>query len=424
MKILWSVNVVIEEAGAVMGQRAVMQVSWLNRLSRVIRDETELVICYPTNETREMKCADGDRVRFYAIPRKSRNGFRYESGLTACYREILQKERPDVIHIWGTEFPSTLSMVQACEQEQLLEHTVVSIQGMISKLADHFYASLPFPVRHRYAFKNLLRGNNLYWYRRKFVQRGKYEVQALQKLRHAIGRTDWDRAALLSINPKIRYHYNSETLREPFYEGNWKPENCERHRIFMSQSGLPYKGMHYALHALHEIVTQYPDTHLYVTGRNLQPDVTFREALRMDGYERYLQSLIRKYHLEKHVTFLGTLNAEQMKEQYLKANVFILPSAMENSPNALGEAMLLGIPSIASDVGGVKNLMEHGKEGLVYQHDVPYVLAYYVMQVFEEQPEVLMERSKASREHAGRLYDAGKNMRELLEIYREIGNRD
>lgn len=64
---------------------------------------------------------------------------------------------------------------------------------------------------------------------------------------------------------------------------------------------------------------------------------------------------------------LGTLNETDMCERYSRANVFILPSAIENSPNSLGEAMLVGIPVVATDVGGVKNLMTDKKEGYFYE---------------------------------------------------------
>ena len=71
-----------------------------------------------------------------------------------------------------------------------------------------------------------------------------------------------------------------------------------------------------------------------------------------------------------------------MCEQYLKANVFVLPSAIENSPNSLGEAMMLGTPTVVSDVGGVKNMIDHEKEGYVYQPDASYMIAYYAGRFF------------------------------------------
>ena len=82
------------------------------------------------------------------------------------------------------------------------------------------------------------------------------------------------------------------------------------------------------------------------------------------------------------VTFLGSLSGKQMKENYLKANVFVLPSTIENSPNSLGEAMLLGLPCAAADVGGVTDMLESGSEGIVFQGTAPYMLSDAIEKIF------------------------------------------
>ncbi len=53
----------------------------------------------------------------------------------------------------------------------------------------------------------------------------------------------------------------------------------------------------------------------------------------------------------------------------------MLPSHIENSPNALCEAMLVGTPCIAAFVGGVPSLVRHGEEGLLYHDADPFALA-------------------------------------------------
>ena len=104
---------------------------------------------------------------------------------------------------------------------------------------------------------------------------------------------------------------------------------------------------------------------------------------------------------------------------HLRANVFVSPSSIENSPNSVGDAMLLGMPCVSSDVGGVKNLMEHGKEGFVYQADAPYMLAYYVCRIFEdEQLASLLGESAAKK--AAATHDRAANTARLAEIYQEI----
>ena len=95
------------------------------------------------------------------------------------------------------------------------------------------------------------------------------------------------------------------------------------------------------------------------------------------------------------------------------------PSTIENSPNSLGEAMLLGVPCISSDVGGVKNMLVHNLEGYIYQADAPYMIAYYVKKVFNDANCALII-SKNAKSHAGKTHNRDENLKILLKIYREL----
>lgn len=69
-----------------------------------------------------------------------------------------------------------------------------------------------------------------------------------------------------------------------------------------------------------------------------------KEKLKIGSYGKYLRDEIVKYGLEEKVHFLGRLQAEDMCDAYLKSELFVSASALENSPNSVGEAMLLGMP--------------------------------------------------------------------------------
>lgn len=452
MKIIWSVNVITKGAGEAIGQKAEASVTWLDHLSSKLKEQVELVIIVPMHElygqhfkisdcTPEMaerieiipvntKITDlgydeivstkKDQIRYYYLPRKSFNGFDYEEEMSFLYETVLEREKPDLIHIHGTEFPATLSIVEAAERLELIDKTVVSIQGIITEIAKAFCGGVPKKLEQAYSLKDYLRHNNLKHYQAWLAKRGEYEVLALKQVKHVIGRTSWDRTHLFEINPSLTYHYNSETMRTAFYEGRWKTEEMDPHRIFMSQGGLPYKGMHYALEALGELVVDYPDLELYITGRNLGKGASLKDLLRFSAYELYLRKMLRKKKLWNRVFFLGSLNAEQMKEQYLKANVFILPSTVENSPNSLGEAMLLGVPIVAADVGGVKDLMRAGMEGESYPCYESGALAAAIRRVFECSGETLEKRGSQKSAHARLLYDPEKNLADLLDIYQKL----
>ena len=87
--------------------------------------------------------------------------------------------------------------------------------------------------------------------------------------------------------------------------------------------------------------------------------------------------------------------------------------------NSVGEAMLLGVPTVSSDVGGVKNLLTHGEEGLVYPYDEPKVLAYYIKRIFDDD-DLARRFSENARKRAADIYDSEKNAQRLKEIYRAV----
>ena len=81
--------------------------------------------------------------------------------------------------------------------------------------------------------------------------------------------------------------------------------------------------------------------------------------------------------------------------------------------------MLLGVPVVTSDVGGVKNLIKHDEEGFIYQHDASYMLAYYIMRIFSDDD--LAERfSERARAHAHLTHCKSKNTETIIQIYKNI----
>lgn len=347
----------------------------------------------------------------------------YLPQLETQFLRELEEYRPDVIHIWGSEYGHTLAMVNAACQAGMQDKAVISIQGLCSVYAGHYAEGVPHRIQAGFTFRDLVRRDNILQQQKKFALRGDLEEQALNKVRHVIGRTPWDKACARRVNPDAQYHFCNETLRPDFYSGSWNYADCQKHRIFASSCAYPVKGFHYLLQALAEVIKVYPDAVLAVPGKNILEDSGIKAKLRRDSYQKYLLALIAQYQLREHLQFLGSLSAAQMKEQYLKANVFALPSTIENSPNSLGEAMLLGVPCVASDVGGVADLLVHGEEGFVYQSTAPYMLAHYIMQVFalEDQAKTM---AQAGAQHAAKTHDPAENLKTLLDCYRSIAGKE
>ncbi len=342
----------------------------------------------------------------------------YVPALEALFRRELQSFQPDVIHVWGTEFGHTLAMVNAARALGQENRVVVSIQGLCVCVARHYNEGIPERVIHSDSLRDFLRHDNLAQQAKTFAKRGALEVEALRKVHHVIGRTEWDRACTGQINPEAVYHTCNETMRATFYTGTWQYAQCSRHRIFVTNWADPRKGFHYLLEALHLLLPQYPDAEVCAVGNSYYP-VSLKDRLRAQAYHKYLARLTDQYGVKDKIHFTGYLTAEQMKAEFLRSNVYVLPSTMENSPNTVCEAMLLGVPCVSSAVGGLLKMMKHGEEGFVYQSTAPYMLAYYIDRVFQMGAEA-EKMGLAAQAHARKTHDPDTNLRTLLEIYREV----
>ena len=174
-----------------------------------------------------------------------------------------------------------------------------------------------------------------------------------------------------------------------------------------------------------EIMKKYPETQVYVAGNRITGEESLKKKILISSYGKYIKEQMKKYGIKDRVHFLGSQNAGQMKERYLKSNLFLSPSTIENSPNSVGEAMILGVPVVSSDVGGVHNLLKDTEEGFLYPTLSKEKLTEAVLKVFamngtEEQ----VKMCTAARVHARKTHDADTNYKRLLEIYADISKNN
>lgn len=428
MKVLWLINAPIPALCERAGLPVQVKEGWIeglyNSLMALVREEKkdfELAMAFPQFSRSETIEGELDGNSFYGFYKEEDKPYKYNKRLEERLKYIIEKADPDVVHIAGTEYEHAAAMVRVFNKP---EKTVVSIQGLTSVYARHYMADLPIKIRYGFTFRDLVKLDNLYFDRKKYYKRGAMEKETIRGAGHIIGRTDWDNICTRLINPEARYHYCSEILRKSFYDGSrWNMDECDSHTIFVSQGYYPIKGLHYMLEALGDIRKFYPDVRLRVAGGVSLNNAGLKNRLKQKNYQHYLAKLIEKYSLAECVEFLPPLKADEMKKMYLKSNVFVSPSSIENSPNSLGEAMMLGVPCVSSLVGGVGNMLINGAEGFTYQHDAPYMLAYYVMEIFRLQKEnrqQLADMTDMAHSHAMRLFDSEKNAANMLEIYSGI----
>ena len=415
MKVLWITNILFPEVQAVLTGNKDLKSSggWmLGAASNLVHNGVlKLYVATVSPFVKELHCIEGESIVYYIIP-YGRGNLKPNPKYQYYWREVNSDVNPDVVHIHGTEFSHGYEYMRACGADNV----VISIQGMKSAYSYYYQGLTKCDVYRNITFRDILRGSILKG-QRDFKRSSQYEIAMLQMSKHIIGRTSWDRARTWAINPKAKYHFCNETLRKEFYDGSiWDYERCRKHTIFLSQAGYPIKGLHQVLKAMPLILRLYPNATIRIAGHDITKCNSFRDFLHLTGYGLYIKRLIKRLKLQDNVKFVGNLNAEQMKSEYLSANVFVCPSSIENSPNSLGEAQILGVPCVASYVGGVPDMMV-GYENNLYRFEEIEMLADRIFNVFNRKANIDTSDSiyKAALRH-----DQTVNAMQLLSIYNSI----
>lgn len=418
MVVLWLCNFSLPMIAEKIGEKVRVNEGWIQGLYGSLIDNAlidRIIYLFPQKTYIDNCTGRIGKLDYMGFYSSESNPSVVSKNLTALFEKIIQLHKVDVIHIMGTEYAHSVAMINAAENTGNLKRTIVSIQGMPSVYYKHYLLGVPEKVIRRKRIKDIVYHSDLIKQQQLMQKRGKSEEYVLSKAINVMGRTEWDAACTMQINAERKYFHGGEILRECFYQGAWDVNKINRHSVFISQATYPVKGFHFFVEAAGFLVTKYQDLQVYVGGRNIYSGPTWKKS----SYEKYVCDLIEKYDLNKKITFTGVLRAEEMKEKYLTCNVFVSPSTIENSPNSVGEAMILGVPTITSDVGGVKDMLIHKKEGYIYPADEPYMLAFYIDQIFSSD-ELAQRLGRNAHLHAALTHNRESITKEVLETYKEI----
>lgn len=314
-------------------------------------------------------------------------------------KEIIADFKPDLIHVFGSElYPSLVTRVSGHIP------TILHLQGLLSL---SIYILLP-PEVSKWSF--VLSGKGLrgkfhnyqylaYW------KRSAYREKAILKaVPYAFGRTDWDRRGLDMLNPNAEYYHCGEMLRSVFYE---KRERVIPLRPIISTTiGSPlYKGFDVILKVANILKNELKVDFEWNVYGNVSPE--------------FMERLTKLKHENLNVNLMGLASAETIHEGLLNSSLYFHSSYIENSPNSVGEAQLVGIPVVAGRVGGTDSMVEHGKTGFLYPITDPYTAAYYVKYLIENR-DANITIGKAAREVALERHNPDFIMDEMLKTYEEI----
>lgn len=420
MRVLWTVNLIPANAAKELQIQSEVLGGWVESMAGQLREKEDIELAIACKCSAEQKFAiKVNGIRYYSLGYSSKTSLEI---LEQQCKEIIEDFCPDLIQIEGTEFLHAKAMLQTGNNNMI--PTVVSMQGilngqyayqcgqlqiddmMFSRSITEIFAAWILHLRKRM------------WYK----PRMKPEREIIENAKYILGRTTWDRAHTYAMNPNAKYYTCNRVLREPFYKTKWDIKKMERHSIYVGNGYYALKGLHFVIQALPQLIQEYPDAKLYVAGYKPYEENDKRSFLKK-GYAAYLKKIIKDFSVEKYIEFTGPLKADEVAEKLAHVNVYVLASVAENSPNTLGEAMMVGTPCVASYVGGVPDMAADGKEALLYRNDDPALLAWNIKRIFDDDS-LALKLSEAGHEKALITHDAMRNAEQLMNVYKDILDRN
>lgn len=181
------------------------------------------------------------------------------------------------------------------------------------------------------------------------------------------------------------------------------PPWCNKPVLGIVARLIPAKGVDVFLRAVQLLHPEIPDLRAVIIG---------------DGPARgQLQALSRELGVENVVSFLG--HCSDVPNRLLKTAIFVLPTRCEGLGISIMEAMAMGVPVIATNVGGVPELIRHGDTGILVNCEDYGAIAGHARGIIRD-PQGAEALRKAAYRHIADNYKTGVMLEQIYQLYRRV----
>ena len=332
----------------------------------------------------------------------------FRNDMDKVYIKLIEEINPDIIHIHGSEN----------DFHNIVDKTkipiVMSIQGNITvyayKYLSGFHGQYLSTPKKPISFQSLILGRDSFKNGLKRMNRlARIEQRNLFNIKYIIGRTDWDYRITRVLSPNSDYYIGNEILRSSFYKIKWQNKDFSGLiKIHTTNGDNYYKGFEDVCLAL---------SLLNSLGYNIE--WTVAGISENSTINRISKKYLKDKYPHKGLKLLGSLDEIMLCNILKDTNIYVMPSHIENSPNNLCEAMIMGIPCIATHAGGTASILKDREEGLIIQDGDPWAMAGAVIELINN-PEQAISYGNNARKKALVRHDRDIIVKTLIDIYQDI----
>ncbi len=325
--------------------------------------------------------------------------------------DVIDNVQPNLIHIHGSEN----DFVRVIDRTNI--PVVLSIQGIASSVYAAFNGGFSSEVLKKVKNRNILyhlfgigffEKMNIDLYERSLI-----ENQYLSEIKYFFGRTHWDFSVSRVFAPNSEYFKLNEVLRDSFYEVNPKSnyDIGDTLKLFSICSNTPNKGLDVIIGCVNQL-NKLGIRHEWKLAGLSKNDEIVLLSLNKFGIQKLPDSL----------KFIGFCDEQSLQSEIVDADIFVFTSYIENSPNSLSEAMILGLPCVASNVGGVASMISQNHSGLLFAAGDYFMLTGSILSLLESQ-KLRNNIGTQARLSALKFHDKDMIIEQLFSSYKQILNR-
>lgn len=345
---------------------------WISSLEEQIRNKEEVELAVAFFHDVEALKIEEKGVVYYPIKRNKSILSRFlrffffkreDTKDLEILKKIVDDFQPDLIHFWGTENP--FGLVASYKQIPSIFH----LQGLMLpclnawlppkySLFDYFISQGLSPIK-------ILLQIRAYLFNKHAAKR---EIEILKKAQAIMGRTEWDKAYSSLYAPQAKYFHCQEILRDIFYKKEERKLG-EKPIIVSTLSGPLYKG--------HDVVLK--------TAKVLRESGLSDFEWRVFGVDnlRFAEKKTKIKSQDVNVKAYGVVSAETLKQELLQSTAYVHTSYIDNSPNSVCEALLVGVPVVAMNVGGVSSIVKDKQNGFIVPANDPFAAASKILKIID-----------------------------------------
>lgn len=318
------------------------------------------------------------------------------------FLKVIYDFKPDIIEIFGSE--QSFGLISKITDVPIVLH----IQGIINP---YYSAYLPPFISWKEVFFQDLNPKKIFYNfinKKKWIIQCKQEKEILKNINYYIGRTEWDKRVIYTFNSKCTYFYGSEILRTPFYE--FETRRIPKELAIVTTISDPlYKGFDLILKTAYLLKDYFNLNFKWKVFGNINP--------------KFIEKKVNIDIKDVDVILMGVGTAEDIKNEILKCTCFFHPSYIDNSPNSICEAQILGCTVISTNVGGIPSLIDNGRTGYLIPANDPYQGAFLINQIYHN--EDLNKKLGMNAQAQARLrHNKNYIISSLIDVYNKILNND